>query len=331
MNKNAMFFLLCMLFAYPHHSMAQDLNDYKYFIIDQAASGNVGPEKWEISALVTKTFIEKGFQPVNQKEIEQWNDSAKALVLYLDILYSKIAYATYNVAISCTNSLGKFIVVHQGEYRGYRSDGYISAAKRAMSDLKAYSLKDLTPLHKDQTFTIQPKVGLNVANGTGATPDNVEKNVRLGLVAGIEFEYQFTKLFSLALGALYSQQGAKAKTTVLSEKLTETDKLDYINFPIVANFYVAKGFALKFGCQPAFRVNNSYEISAEGRSFSGKMTDLGFKINTFDLSIPIGLSYEYNNAVIDVRYNIGITKLAKDDNAKNSVFQFTLGYKFKLH
>ena len=326
-----MFFFLCMLFAYPRHSTAQDLSGYKYFIIDQTASNNEGPEKWEISALVTKTFIEKGFQPVKQKEIEQWSDSAKSLVLYLDILYSKIAYATYNVAISCTDSSGKFIVVHQGEYRGYRSDGYISAAKQALSDLKTYSLKDRTPLHKDKTFTIQPKVGLNVANVTGSTPDNVEKNVRLGLVAGIEFEYQFTKLFSLAFGALYSMQGGKATTTILGEKLTETDKLDYINIPIVANFYVAKGFALKLGCQPAFRVNNSYKISEDGRSLSGKMTDLGFKFNTFDLSIPVGLSYEYSNVVIDARYNIGITKIAKDDNSRNGVFLLTLGYKFELH
>ena len=54
------------------------------------------------------------------------------------------------------------------------------------------------------------------------------------------------------------------------------------------------------------------------------------KANTFDLSIPVGLSYEYNNFVLDGRYNFGVTNIAKGVNTKNSVFQFTLGYKFEL-
>ena len=52
---------------------------------------------------------------------------------------------------------------------------------------------------------------------------------------------------------------------------------------------------------------------------------------SFDLSIPIGLSYETDNIVIDGRYNLGVTKVNKvGDSSKNSVIQFTLGYKFAL-
>jgi len=47
-------------------------------------------------------------------------------------------------------------------------------------------------------------------------------------------------------------------------------------------------------------------------------------------SIPVGLSYEYKNFVLDGRYNFGVTNLAKDVTSKNSVFQFTLGYKFDI-
>lgn len=180
------------------------------------------------------------------------------------------------------------------------------------------------------TFTIQPKVGLNVASITGTTENGVSKSPRLGLVVGAELEYQCTKMFSVSFSALYSMQGAKTSYTVEGIKLNETDKLDYINIPIMANVYVVKGLALKFGFQPAFRVNEGYRLSARGQSLSGKLSDLGFDISTFDFSIPVGLSYEYSNVVLDARYNIGITKIAKDDDSKNSVFQFTLGYKFKL-
>ena len=42
------------------------------------------------------------------------------------------------------------------------------------------------------------------------------------------------------------------------------------------------------------------------------------------------LSYEFSNVVIDGRYNWGLTKVWKDGEAKNSVFQITVGYKFSL-
>lgn len=53
---------------------------------------------------------------------------------------------------------------------------------------------------------------------------------------------------------------------------------------------------------------------------------------TVDFSIPVGLSYEFPTVpiVIDARYNWGLTKVVDGGDSKNSVFQFTLGYKFDL-
>lgn len=169
------------------------------------------------------------------------------------------------------------------------------------------------------TFTIQPKVGLNLANVT-----NGDGDIRVGAVAGAEFEYQVSDIFSLSAGALYSMQGCKGKT----EGVDATVKLDYINVPILANVYVAKGFAVKLGLQPSFKVN--YKYSVDGDSFDGEKW--GPKANGVDLSIPVGVSYEYNNFVLDGRYNFGVTKAfdSKAEKSKNSVFQITLGYKFDL-
>ena len=49
-----------------------------------------------------------------------------------------------------------------------------------------------------------------------------------------------------------------------------------------------------------------------------------------DLSLPIGLSYEYKNFVLDGRYNFGLTKVNEIGDSKNSVFQITAGYKFDI-
>lgn len=180
--------------------------------------------------------------------------------------------------------------------------------------------------HEVGTLTIQPKVGLNIANYTGSE----DLDPRIGLAAGAEFEYQFTKMFSLSAGLLYSMQGAKESVTEQGVKVRVTAKTDYINIPILANIYVAPGFALKFGIQPAFNVNSGYTASAQGIDVSGSLSDFGVDINSFDFAIPVGLSYEYKNFVIDGRYNMGVMKMVDNDDSKNSVFQFTIGYKFNM-
>ena len=96
--------------------------------------------------------------------------------------------------------------------------------------------------HAVGTFTIQPKVGLNLANVTDGDGD-----IRVGAVAGAEFEYQISDIFSLSAGALYSMQGCKGGV----EGYDATVKLDYLNIPILANVYVAKGLAVKLGIRLA--------------------------------------------------------------------------------
>lgn len=168
------------------------------------------------------------------------------------------------------------------------------------------------------TFTLQPKIGMNVASLTkcdGCDP-------RIGLAAGVEAEYQATDIFSVSAGLIYSMQGNKAK----AEGVTQTTKLDYINIPILANVYVTKGLAVKLGVQPAFNVSDKVKISGGNTSLTKDNTDA----ESFDFSIPVGLSYEYSNVVFDARYNFGVTKVWDGGDPMNSVFQITLGYKFAL-
>ena len=114
-------------------------------------------------------------------------------------------------------------------------------------------------------------------------------------------------------------------------------ELGYINVPIVANFYAFKGLAFKAGVQFAFLTNakDKYTIT-NGGSENSVSRDVKDAFNTFDFSIPVGVSYEFDNhIVIDARYNIGVTKENKDSypgvkDCHKSVFLATVGYKFKL-
>jgi hypothetical protein len=105
--------------------------------------------------------------------------------------------------------------------------------------------------HAVGSFTLQPKVGLNIANMT----DMDDSDPRCGFVGGLEGEYQVSDIFSLSAGVLYSQQGCKLDRSASISGLTlngdVTYKTDYINIPIMANVYVVKGLAVKLGIQPA--------------------------------------------------------------------------------
>lgn len=166
------------------------------------------------------------------------------------------------------------------------------------------------------TLTLKPMVGMTVASLTNS--DGAKAKV--GLAAGAEFEYQVSDKFSLTAGAVYSMQGAKADNNI-------TIKLEYINVPILANYYVANGLAIKAGIQPGFKT----KAQSKG-IISNDYQDIE-SVKSVDFSIPVGVSYEISDFVIDARYQFGLTKVSKfddDASAKNSVFMFTVGYKFDL-
>lgn len=168
-------------------------------------------------------------------------------------------------------------------------------------------------------LTIQPKVGVNIANITDAD----DADPRIGLAAGAEFEYGLTDNIGLSAGVLYSMQGVK--TTIIDDDCTW--KLDFLNVPILANFYVAKGFAVKLGVQPGFKLSSKAKFKGSGGSKEVEVED---GVKSIDLSIPVGVSYQYQNIVFDARYNWGVTKIVDDVDSKHSVFQITVGYKFSL-
>ena len=169
--------------------------------------------------------------------------------------------------------------------------------------------------------TLKPMVGLNLANIT-----NNDGKIKVGVAAGVEAEFGITESFGITAGALYSMQGCKDKDD--SDYKTT---LGYINIPILANAYLFKGFAVKVGIQPGFLVSAKEKYSNGGISVDGDIKDA---CNKVDLSIPIGISYEYASFVFDARYNWGLTNTWKDDprdkKSHNSVFMFSVGYKFAL-
>ena len=157
-------------------------------------------------------------------------------------------------------------------------------------------------------ITLKPTAGINLSTLTKFD----DSKMKVGLVAGVDAEYGVAENFGVSAGVFYAMQGCAVKD--IDEKV----KMDYITIPILAQYYPVKGLAIKAGVQPGFCVNAKFG-DAKIDNKKG-----------FDLSIPVGLSYEISSFVIDARYNFGLTKVFDGAKTKNSVIQITVGYKFPL-
>jgi len=181
---------------------------------------------------------------------------------------------------------------------------------------------------EEGTLSWQPKVGMNLSNLSDADKPIVD------LSFGIETEFMCTDNFSLAAGIIVSNQGAKydGQQSVYSDYTVD---LDYVNIPIMANLYVLPGLAVKAGVQPAFRTKAKVKDDSGTIDMDkfyaqyGSVVGQEYEVKKFDLAIPVGISYEYKNIVLDARYNFGLLKIMDAGDAfYNRVFQLTLGYKF---
>ena len=179
---------------------------------------------------------------------------------------------------------------------------------------------------KEGTFSIQPKAGINISNLSNK--DNAK--VKVGFTAGAEAEYQLTKQLSLSAGAMFSTQGAKSTTVFQEVDIKNTMEFDYINVPILANYYSIEGLAVKLGIQPGFNIVAKRKRTDGVDKVSENLKDLGVDVRKVDISIPIGVSYEFNDFVVDARFNLGLTEVADLVKSKNRVFQITFGYQIDL-
>ena len=185
--------------------------------------------------------------------------------------------------------------------------------------------------HEEGDFMVQPKVGLNIA-----TLSDADKAIT-DLHFGIEAEYMVTDNFSLGLGAILSNQGAKYDYLDESGQNKYTVDLDYVHVPILASYYVLPGLAVKAGVQPGFKMRAKAKFDDrtidldELYKLGSNMLGEDIKVSKFDLSIPVGISYEYKNIVLDARYNWGLIKVMNVGDAfYNRCFMLSLGYKLEL-
>ncbi len=204
---------------------------------------------------------------------------------------------------------------------------FVLTAQAQTSDVKSES--------KNIKFGL--KGGLNLGNITNEDEAKVRASFHIGAVG----EFFINEKFSIQPEFIYSRQGAKMSFT---EEMSgddgelnyeETLKLDYINIPVMAKYYIKNGLNVQAG--PQIGINIGAEIESE-YSYMGttvKETEsIKSEVSSVDLGFNLGIGYELPIGVFfDARYNFGLLSLNKDSfegmgTNRNSVFQLSVGYRF---
>ena len=190
---------------------------------------------------------------------------------------------------------------------------------------------------KRGTFSFTPQVGVTWAKQTNVAA------------------YKATTDWAFSLGLFYTQAGSKYKD--FEEKIfaegqqrpalvtghaftNQHHTFGYITVPVMAHYYVAQGFAVKAGVelgllttakrewdQTEFTVNNETNVTTYGKPQSCEM-DLKDEAKSVMLALPVGVSYEYEQVVLDARYHFPLTKAMETIDTRNRLFTLTVGYRF---
>ena len=193
--------------------------------------------------------------------------------------------------------------------------------------------------HEEGDITIQPRIGVTLSTISGDDLLSDDAKMKVNLTYGFEVEYYFTDKLSIAGGLLFTNQGYKydyyegvEPSAYLTKKTANFDNY-FATVPITFNYYLVEGLAIKAGVQPSFRVKTKLKADDRKMDLDEALNfifgDQEVTLNKFDLSIPVGFSYEYKKVVFDARYNFGLIKLFKgiDNSSRNRVISLTLGYK----
>lgn len=194
----------------------------------------------------------------------------------------------------------------------------------AVATMNAQDNGGATGGSKSPSFGV--KGGVNFATISGSDFDSPDS--RTSFHAGIFGEFPVAPdLFSIQVEALYSGQGFETDFdgSLIGGNGKVEYQFDYINVPVLAKFYIVKGLSIEAGPQFSFKVNE--EIDADANADGGDL-DLN-EAKDFEFGVSGGLSFETPLGIFaTARYNQGITDIFEDRDAKNSVFQLGVGFKF---
>lgn len=219
-----------------------------------------------------------------------------------------------------------------------------------------------TAQNESRRVSLEPRAGMTIAKMSGSAL-NLSGTWKVGCTGGVEVEIPLSDYYSLTTGADLSNIGTgfkeqKEEYASAKEKLSVT----YVTIPLQLKAYFkgVRGLSAHFGLQAGFLVKARDKTTLKTirtmdlgdgtssmylweKSTENKSEDVSHSFRNVVAGIPMGLSYEYHNVMIDATYTLEVlrqavslgsssawTSISEDKTARNHPICITVGYKFRL-
>ena len=148
-------------------------------------------------------------------------------------------------------------------------------------------------------------------------------------------EYRISKTWGIEADPGYIRKGGVVRFGINHYMSIIKLQLNYLQLPILANFYYTNKFFFSIGPEFAYLINSEGNLPGIATGF------FYFKENAFEISVLIGVNYSITEKIdVGLRYNHGLTNIAVlkwtygygpevgQSKVYNQYFQFT--FKFKI-
>ena len=215
------------------------------------------------------------------------------------------------------------------------SEGRLEMKYRVMTSLFVL-LVIAVSLASAQKISGGIKVGMNLANfyDVGDEFDGGDLKPKMGFCGGAFIAFGVGRVVVIQPELLYSQKGAKFDVEFMDWKITYM--FNYLEIPIfIKTVFPVQGKVkpnLFLGPYFGFTITDPQgRVEIDGTIEETDLTDV--ENTDFGVVFGSGVDFELGKGkiVFDVRYDLGLATLDKaddDDDVKNSVFSFLIGYAF---
>lgn len=184
------------------------------------------------------------------------------------------------------------------------------------------------------TTSVGPVVGLNYTTFYGS--DAKGSDYRLGAMAGLQLDHDLGPAGTFRTGLAYSRRGAEFTDQGVTDRLL----LSYIEIPLMLGYRFGTAGAMRpylmGGGHVGFKVGCTLEETSGGVTASVSCDDPNVDANVSSTDVHVGaaagLLFPGRASSFDVHlgYSLGLTKLVKDANSKNSGFTLAVAYLIPL-
>ncbi|MBO6881390.1 porin family protein [Winogradskyella sp.] len=177
---------------------------------------------------------------------------------------------------------------------------------------------------QDDTNTNTSNFGIKGGYNLAAVSfdEDSETGQRHGFHIGFYGESFLTESIALQVELMYSQQGYEIE----DNGGTFTQKLDYINMPLMFKMYPDDNFFLEVGPQVGLAISHEEEFDSNFNLFD---TSQEFEPSSFDWGVNFGGGFKTDSGVsLGVRYHLGLGDIYDEGSPKNRMWQFSIGFDF---